>query len=137
MQNFDRPATPDEERQFQAGGQTFTIRKRVRPESLAALDGASLEGSIQENVDAIDALIQQFLVKGDRDRWVAARAQDDDDDLIIGLDEMKAISDWAIAVLSNRPLDSSASSGVSGSTAVEPSPAGFFGAGGQIRAVST
>lgn len=123
-QNFDqdrRPVVADADREFSILGQTFTIRKRVRPEVLGQLDKVNAEKSIDQNIGLIDKILKETLVERDRARWDELRARDDDDAIELG--DMQKIIEWAVEKLTDRPLDNATSSPAASTQLVAvPSP---------------
>lgn len=123
LQDFDAnkpPALPDDERAFRAGGQTFTLRKRVRPEALSAMLSLG-DGEIAQRVSAIDSVMRLVIRRDDIARWDALRA-DDNDDTLIDFGQLSEILTWAIGVVMNRPLENASSSSTMPQTIVDPSP---------------
>lgn len=122
MQDFDDQLDDDvDARQFKVGGKVYTLRRRVHPSALEALDMAG-DVSIGENMAALGRLIRGCLVFADRDRWDAALADQEDDAAVISIDQIKDVSDFCLEKLSGRPLDSAESSPDSTPSIVTPSP---------------
>lgn len=124
MRNFDeerRPVARPEDRSFIIAGQQFTVRERVRPEVLSRVDDLSTDKSGTENIRTSDQIIIDCLLPEDAARWHEARA---DETNIIEIDDMQRIANWALEVLTDRPLDESEPSlGISENT--EPTSPGI------------
>lgn len=107
-----RPLVADDNRQFTILGQSFTVRKRVRPEVLGMLEHLGSKLTVDENIAQIDEIVRQVLVPDDRAKWDLMRASDDED-LILELSDMQSVINWAMERLTDRPLAQSTSSPVS------------------------
>lgn len=121
--NFDaqRIVVADENRQFQISGQLFTIKRRVRPEVLGILSHlGDDETDISAKIELIDSGILQILVTDDQPRWTQLRASEDDD--LLDFVDLRNVLNWAIEVLTSRPLESVASSGNGSAPPETPSP---------------
>lgn len=113
-----RPLVADDNRQFTILGQSFTIRKRVRPEVLGMLEHLGSTLTVDENIREIDEIVRQVLVPDDRPKWDLMRASDDDE-TILELSDMQKVINWAMERLTDRPLAQSTSSPVSSPPTVQ------------------
>lgn len=125
-ENFDnkRRTVVDGDRSFVIIGQTFTIKRRVRPDTLGLLSAIDAATGIAESLIAIDEMIVAMLVKADQPRWTLAREfEDEDGEQMIELDDMQHIIEWAVEKLTDRPLERPESSSDGSSTTAETSTA--------------
>lgn len=125
--NFDatrRPVAVDDERTFIIQGNQFMIRERAKPELLAVLEEISTDKKAVENISTIDYVIEQALVESDIPRWRDARANEAGD--VLELSDLQEIVNWAMEILTQRPLDNAPSSGGTSETTVPTSPAPAF-----------
>ena len=111
--NFDeeRKAEIDAlgDRSFEVGGETFTRRATIRPET--ALSYAALfQGELtpEESLKASDNGIMALIESEGHERWLALRAREDD-----ALDNktINKVLTWLIAQASGRPTEAPSSSG--------------------------
>lgn len=125
MQDFDaQRRTVDPDRAFKILGQTFEIKRRVRPEVLKNLKNLQDSENIVSSVDAIDSQIRLLLKGSDVARWDALRAQDDEDgENLLTVDDLADVMNWALSKVTDRPLGSPASSQPSSTTTAPTSPA--------------
>lgn len=114
-----RPLVADDQRQFTILGQSFTVRKRVRPEVLGMLEHLGSALTVDQNISEIDEIVRQVLIPEDRAKWDLMRASDDDDS-ILELSDMQSVVNWAMERLTDRPLEQSTSSPVSSAPIVPP-----------------
>lgn len=120
MQDFDAGVV-DTDRQFKIAGQTYTVRKRVRPEVLAMLGEFEADSTFKHTIEQLDAMILATLTRESAERWHAMRTSDDDEDGegTVDLEGMNAVLEFAIEAVTNRPLGSAGSS----TTGIEPTAA--------------
>jgi hypothetical protein len=97
MRDFDSEK-PDLE--FKIGGETF-VAQRVRPEVLAELADQENTGDTKDALKIVDAQILSFLGdNGDRERWQALRAREEDP---ITIGQMNALLQWMLEASSDLP----------------------------------
>lgn len=114
MKDFDearaqRNATDAEERSFKLGGETFTIRAAVRPETLVAASRVTTDSSLVDDVAAFDELIKGFLEETDRERYEQLRLREVDP---VTFTDLMEIAQWAVEVNSARPTEQPSPSGL-------------------------
>lgn len=105
MKDFDeaRTAARDaEERSFKLGGETFTIRPAVRPETLVAASRVRQDSEIADDVAAFDEMLEGFLEPGDRDRYRELRLRETDP---VTFADLMAVAQWAVEVNTGRPTE--------------------------------
>jgi hypothetical protein len=111
VKDFDAQAkvvAEDDARTFMISGETFVLRKRIRPELLAQITGLS-DGEISDRIAGMDNVLRLLIRADCVERWDALRASDDDDK-IVEFDVLAEIMGWAVGVLMDRPLGSASSS---------------------------
>lgn len=105
MKDFDgaraeRSARDEEERTFKLGGETFTIRPAVRPETLIAASRVKTDSEIADDVAAFDEMLEGFLEPVDRDRYRELRLREDDP---VTFADLMDVAQWAVEVNTGRP----------------------------------
>lgn len=129
----ERSATlrPVEERECIIGGETFTIRAKVRPEVLAPylgmIGGLASDMTEDEAINLLDTLMANLVVPGEAEKW--ARVRDiDDPELALSIFDVQEVIQWAISVATGRPTmpsspsaDGSATTGT-GTPSTDESP---------------
>lgn len=105
MKDFDEARTARstrdaEERSFKLGGETFTIRPAVRPETLAAAARVTTDSGVADDIEAFDELILGFLEDEGRARYETLRRREEDPVTFTDLMEVAA---WMVEVNSGRP----------------------------------
>jgi len=107
---------------FTVGGQTFTLRAKLPYKRWNKL----LASMRAEDVDPQEATADFFdvvLIRADRPRFreLLDRDGDDDDDDVIDLSQMDAITDWAMEHFTGK-LQSSSGSSSHGANGTGPAP---------------
>lgn len=124
MKDFDAEAVKviatDAERTFRVSGETFMLRKRIRPETLGAITLLG-EGEVTEQIGNLEQVMQSVLTAESLPRWRDLRASDDED-RIVDFEQMASIAGWAVGVVLGRPLESASSSPTQPTMSAEPSP---------------
>lgn len=130
MKDFDeaRKERETRERTFKIGGEEFTFRPSVAPESLLAYNRA-ITGEVtpteEEWIGLYDETIQSLLEPGQDERWKLVRKADAAHPLNVS--DLNGLLQWLLEEQAGRPTgqpsDSSSSSGGNGTgSKVEPSP---------------
>lgn len=105
--------TPESERQCVIGGETFTIRAKVRPEVLAPylgmIGGLASDMSEDEAITLLDTLMGNLVVPGEAEKWARVR-ENSDPEQALSVDDMQAVIQWAIQVATGRPTEPSSPS---------------------------
>lgn len=82
---------------FTVAGQKFHCRSKVAWKKFSALTAVDAEGGEVDETSFMNRFFKLALIPGDRERFFAALDADDDDlddDQIIGMDQLAAISEW-------------------------------------------
>jgi hypothetical protein len=105
--------TPVEERQCVIGGETFTIRAKVRPEVLAPylgmIGGLAETMTEDEAINLLDTLMGNLVVPGEAEKWARVR-EIADPEQALSVADMQAVIQWAIQVATGRPTEPSSPS---------------------------
>lgn len=111
MKDFDAEAVKviatDAERTFKVSGETFMLRKRIRPETLGVITLLG-EGAVAEQIMSLEEVMQHVLTAESIPRWRTLR-ESDDEDRMIDFETMASIAGWAVGVVLGRPLESASS----------------------------
>lgn len=96
---------------FKVGGQEFTLRARLPYEKFSQLVNA-LRADNEDEKAATAEFYNTVLVRADRERFLELLAsEDEDDDAVIDLRQLSALTDWAMEHFTGKaPSDSSSSS---------------------------
>lgn len=125
MKNFDeeRNFVPldEEDRRFQLGGETFTLRARVRPEVLIPATRITNGSAMEDDIANIDAALAALLEPESAERFTRLRAREDDP---ITYKELLPVIAYAVEVTAGRPTKPSASSGNGDAASTDASKAG-------------
>lgn len=112
MKNFDddRKLVPfdEEERRFVLGGETFTVKPRVRPEVLIPWAKVTTESSMEDDVANVDATLKGLLEPESLDRFEQLRARETDP---VAYLDLVAVLRWAVEVTAGRPTKQPSNSG--------------------------
>ncbi len=109
MKNFDtdrkKRQRTKEQRTFQVCGETFVMKKAIRPEALAAFDDLTEDASLRESMEIIDGMFLTLIEKDDdaEARYRAVREQEDDP---LSIDDIREMIDWMVEESSGRPTGS-------------------------------
>lgn len=94
---------------FTIGGQTFSIRRKVRPEVFGSYEGMSGDENAHETTAIMDALMLGCLIPEDCDRWLEAR-RSEDPAAAIDFSDLVGVVPWVIEKVLSRPLAAASSS---------------------------
>lgn len=108
---------------FKIGGQEFTLRSKL-PWSKWNKLLATMRSEESENEAATTEFFDTVLIKSDRQRFHQLLADDgdeSDDDRVIGLSQMDALTDWVIGHFTGK-LQSSSNGSSPGASGTGPQP---------------
>ncbi len=96
---------------FRIAGQQFTLRSRLPFRKWNDLL-AMMRDDETDNLAATRQFFNTCLIKADRERFAALLDSEDDenDDLVIGLDQMNDLTDWVMEHFTGKPLSSGSGS---------------------------
>jgi hypothetical protein len=116
---------PVEDRQCVIGGETFTIRAKVRPEVLAPylgmIGGLAADMSENEAIELLDTLMTNLVVPGEAEKWTRVR-ESADPEQALNVADMTSVIQWAIEVATGRPTEPSSPSADGSATTVTGTP---------------
>lgn len=103
MHNFDeaRDVRMQGERSFQIGGQQFTYKPAVSPESLIPWADMTADTPEVEAIRIIDETVLAFLDPGQEGKWLLARDPDSANPLTA--DDIIELIKWLVTEQSGRP----------------------------------
>lgn len=120
MKNFDKEwegRRSEDARTFTVGGETFVLKKAVKPELFDQMQDVDPDASISETYVLIDNQFKSMIEDGDGEagaRYDALRAKPDE----LGVRDLREVIDWMVEELTGRaptlPQDSQPSRGRTG-----------------------
>lgn len=101
MHNFDQDK-PHEAAQFVLHGETFTLRRAVKPEKLVRFEEMEEAGmKASEKLAMIDEAMFDLLAPADHDKWRAIRSDETEDAVPLGT--LAEVIKWSMGAVSGRP----------------------------------
>lgn len=96
---------------FKVGGQEFTLRAKLPYLKWIRLLAVMRDPDVEEELST-EEFFNTVLIKADRQRFLALlNAEDEDDeDNVIGMEEMNDLTDWIMEHFTGKQLNSSAGS---------------------------
>ena len=108
--NFDTGRSRIEPSQFTIGGETYTLRRRIRPEVLIQWDDFDATIETAEMITLIDTMMCRMLIPTDGDRWLEHRQVDDESDRVLSIGDLLELMPWIVEQVTGRPSESPSSS---------------------------
>lgn len=112
--DFDSMLAEDASRPtFKVGGQEFTLRRKLPFAKWKALMAVMRAEDVDEETSTRE-FFNTVLVRADRDRFLdllAKEDDEDDDDNVIGMDQLDALTTWAMEFFTGKLRNSSDGSG--------------------------
>lgn len=107
---------------FRIAGQTFTLRAKLPYAKWNKLLAGMRDADTDEKT-ASEEFFRTVLIKADRERFLDLLAsEDEDDELVVGMDQIGEITDWAMGHFTGKaPSSSNSSSPGANATGVAPS----------------
>lgn len=90
---------------FRLGGETFTIRRKVRPEAFTAYTNMDEnDPDASKSLSVIDDMLLAIIVPGDQQKYIEVREYNgDDEDRVVGLEDLMDVVLWCVEEVTGRP----------------------------------
>lgn len=99
--DFDAERREKPTKEFVLGGETFTLRRTIRPEVMTDFEDLDPTTPAVETMKIVDRLIQAFILPEQADTWDRVRASDDPENAV-GLDDLMDVTKWCIGEVTGR-----------------------------------
>jgi hypothetical protein len=122
--DFDQERREKPVKTFQLAGETFTLRRSVRPEALIQFEDLPEDATARQSLQVIDDAVNELIVPDDHTKWSEIRAIEDEESAV-GLDTLLELIKWCIGQVTGRnptqPSSSTSPPGDPGTTSTDGS----------------